>query len=101
MTNFDGLIVKSEKMGVSSHGLHYFIHSVYPLLKQGYEEFKVEQKGSMIYSYGSGGVGFKNLVDCLQLASIQSKNAGISLLSIKNPGKVGALRVYCSEPRRT
>ena len=31
------LIVKSEKMGVSSHGLHYFIHSVYPLLKQGYE----------------------------------------------------------------
>ena len=39
-------------------------------------------------------IGILNLHSCLQEASKQSEKFGISLISIKNPGKVGALRVY-------
>ena len=28
------LIVRAEKMKILTHGIHYFVHSVHPLLKQ-------------------------------------------------------------------
>ena len=89
------LLIRAEKMGVSTHGLHYFVHSVYPHLVKGTPSFKIEKRDNIISSEGKGGLGINNLYKCLSLASDQSEKSGISLVIIKNPGKVGALRVYC------
>ncbi len=89
------LLIRAEKMGVSTHGLHYFVHSVYPHLLKNRAFFKIVKKDNIIYSEGKGGIGINNLYQCLSIASDQSEKSGICLISIKNPGKIGALRVYC------
>lgn len=92
------LIIRAELMGVSTHGIHYFNRSVYPLLSKGVDKFKNETRKNFIYSVGRGGdVGILNLYNCLKKASIVSEKYGICMLSFKNPGKVGALRVYAEE----
>lgn len=88
------LILRAEKMNVPTHGLHYFVHSVYPHLLKGYQPFKIKKKNNFIYSNGHGGIGFYNLHRCLLDAEKLSSDNGISLIQIKNPGKIGALRVF-------
>jgi L-2-hydroxycarboxylate dehydrogenase (NAD+) len=88
------LIIRAERMGVSTHGLHYFVHSIYPLLLNEKSDFSTEIKENIIISEGNGSIGISNLYKCLSLASDNSEKTGISLILIKNPGKVGALRVY-------
>ena len=91
-------IIRAELMGVSTHGLHYFVHTIYPILKRGKSQFDITCNGNVIYSEGRGGdIGILNLHHCLIKASNQSEKSGISLVSIKNPGKVGALRVYAED----
>ena len=91
------LIIRGEDMQVSTHGLHYFVHSIYPHLSISSPKFTVSSKNSFVISDGNGGIGFKNLWDCLQIASKKSEKEGIALVLCKNPGKVGALRVFCRE----
>jgi ureidoglycolate dehydrogenase (NAD+) len=88
-------IVKAELMGVSTHGLHYFVHTIHPLLQKRNYRFINRSDGNMIVSEGEGGdIGILNLHSCLEEASKLSEEFGICLISIKNPGKVGALRIY-------
>ena len=90
-------IIRAEKMSVSTHGLHYFVHSIYPLLHKKQEPFDISEKDNIIYAEGNGGIGINNLHKCLSLASDLTDRVGICLLLIKNPGKVGALRVYAED----
>ena len=91
-------IVLAEKMGVASHGLHYFLHALLPLLKDGNINRPVTTiRGNVVHAEGTGGVGFMALEDCLHETSIIAHEHGIGLACIKTPGKVGALRVYCQK----
>ena len=96
-TLITNLIIRGEEMFVSTHGLHYFVHSIYPHLKKGETFFEVKEESNFIISNGEGGIGFRNLSDCLKLASKNSLTDGVSIILCKNPGKIGALRVYCPE----
>lgn len=92
------MIAKAESMGVASHGLHYFVYYILPLLEQGEirnPEFEI--RGNAVYSDSQGGVGFLNVRTCLAKASRIAASLGISMAIFKNPGKVGALRIYCEE----
>ena len=88
------LIIRTEKMNVPTHGLHYFVHSIYPLLEKRSDDFHIDIKNNIIHSNGVGGIGFINLYNCLKIASEKSEKYGLSMLLVKNPGKVGALRTY-------
>lgn len=90
------MIVQSEQMGVASHGLHYFVHTIYPLVHKGMIcQSTVTTCGNVLQSEGSGGVGYRNTVDCLKKARALARRQGSAIVTFKNPGKVGALRVYC------
>ncbi len=93
------LIVRAEKMKILTHGIHYFVHSVEPLLKQKKFFFKNKIIKNNIYteSLSNGAVGIINTYKCLKKASDIAKKKGYSMFIAKNPGKVGALRVYCPE----
>ena len=92
------LIVKAEMMGVSSHGLHYFLHSVLPLIKKGKtENIQIEQEGNLIHGNGCNSIGLVSAHVMIGAASKLAKKKGISIILLKNPGKVGALRLYCSD----
>ncbi len=93
------LIVRAEKMKILTHGIHYFVHSVQPLLKQKKIHFKNKIIKNYIYSeaLSDGAVGIMNAFKCLTKASEIAKKKGFSMFIAKNPGKVGALRVYCPE----
>jgi len=91
-------ITQSELMGVSSHGLHYFLHSIRPLVQSKKINFaKLSVSGNVVNSIGNGGVGFRNAERCLKRASAIATRKGSGLVVFKNPGKVGALRIYCQE----
>lgn len=90
------MITRSELMGVSSHGLHYYLHSIRPLVETGrINASEVTVRGNVVSAEGDGGVGFRNLEACLKKASGLAARSGSSVLVLKNPGKVGALRLYC------
>ena len=93
------IIVRAEKMEILTHGLHYFLHSVVPHLKNGMTEHHVITKENFLYSQGKngGGLGLLNIFNCLKKASKIAKKKGICVYSAKNPGKVGAFRTYCPE----
>ena len=93
------IIVRAEKMEILTHGLHYFLHSVVPHLKNGMTNHVVVKKKNFIYSKGSngGGLGLVNIYNCLKIASKIAKKSGICVYSAKDPGKVGAFRTYCPE----
>lgn len=93
------LIIRAEKMKILTHGIHYFVHSVQPLLKQKKFYFKNKIIKNCIYteSLSNGAVGIMNTFKCLNKASEIAKKKGFSMFIAKNPGKVGALRVYCPE----
>lgn len=93
------LIVRAERMKILTHGIHYFVHSVKPLLNQKKFFFKNKIIKNFIYteSLSDGAVGIINTFKCLKKASEIAKKKGFSMLIAKNPGKVGALRVYCPE----
>ena len=88
------LIMRTEKMNVPTHGLHYFVHSIYPHLANRSDNFQIKIRNNIIQSNGVGGIGFINLYNCLKVASEKSEKYGLSMLLVKNPGKVGALRAY-------
>lgn len=91
-------ITQSEIMGVSSHGLHYFLHSIRPLVLSNHiNSAKVSVSGNVVNSEGDGGVGFKNVESCLKRASTIAARKGSAIVIFKNPGKVGALRIYCQD----
>jgi LDH2 family malate/lactate/ureidoglycolate dehydrogenase len=87
------IIVLSELMSSETHGVHYFLRSVYPFLNQGKINYKVSQ--SIITSENKQTEGIYNTSKIITLASEIAKEKGFSLALIKNPGKVGALRSYC------
>ena len=93
------IIVRAEKMEILTHGLHYFLHSVFPHLEKGITEQAVIKKDNFIYSEGKngGGLGLINIYECLKKASKVAKRKGVCIYSAKNPGKVGAFRTYCPE----
>jgi L-2-hydroxycarboxylate dehydrogenase (NAD+) len=93
------IIVRAEKMEILTHGLHYFLHSVVPHLKNGMTDHVVVKKDNFIYSKGKngGGLGLVNIYNCLKMASKIAKKKGICVYSAKDPGKVGAFRTYCPE----
>lgn len=91
-------IILAERMGVPTHGLHYFLGALLPHLKsERVNEAPITAMGSIVLSNGDGGVGFWQLHRCLETASEIAKQAGIALCVMKMPGKVGALRVFCKE----
>ena len=57
-------------MEILTHGLHYFLHSVVPHLKNGLTDHVVV-KNNFIYSKGKngGGLGLVNVYNCLKIAS--------------------------------
>ena len=65
------LIVRAEKMKILTHGIHYFVHSVQPLLKQKKIHFKNKIIKNYIYSeaLSDGAVGIMNAFKCLTKAS--------------------------------
>ncbi len=93
------LIVRAEKMKILTHGIHYFVHSVHPLLKEKKIYFKNKVIKNYVYTeaLSNGAVGIINTFKCLNKASEIAKKKGFSMFVAKNPGKVGALRVYCPE----
>ena len=93
------LIVRAEKMKILTHGIHYFVHSVHPLLKQKKIFFKNKVIKNYVYTeaLSDGAVGIINTFKCLSKASEIAKKSGFAMFVAKNPGKVGALRVYCPE----
>ena len=91
-------VILAERMGVPTHGLHYFLGALLPHLKSGrVNDEPIHAMGSIVLSNGTGGVGFWQLKRCLDTASDLAKQAGIALCVMKMPGKVGALRVFCKE----
>lgn len=91
-------VVLAELMNVPTHGLHYFIHCLYPLLLQNkINHGKISIERSSVYCDGTGGIGFLKLDEVLDVASELAVKYGIALALIKDPGKVGALRVYCEK----
>lgn len=91
-------IVLAEAMGVETHGLHYFLHSVLPLLNEGrINNSPIRVSGQIISSSGDGGIAFQHLQHCLTKASDCAKDNGVALVVLRNPGKIGALRVYCHD----
>ena len=38
------LIIRSEKMNILTHGLHYFVHSIEPHLANGLTKHKIKEK---------------------------------------------------------
>lgn len=91
-----GRITQSELMGVPSHGLHYYLHSIRPLVQDGHiNASTLAVNGTTLSAEGDGGVGFRNVERCLNKASGIARRAGSSIVVMKNPGKVGALRIYC------
>ena len=92
------LITLAEEKGVHSHGLHYFLWSVLPLIKEKKTKTpNIQVKGNFVYSNGENCIGLVNTYNCIKKASKIAQSKGISLVIIKNPGKVGALRIYCPE----
>ncbi len=92
------MIVDSERMGVQSHGLHYFLFSILPLIEADQVgKVKLTARGHILNAEGPGGVGFMNMLRCLERASNIAKEQGTCLVVYKNPGKIGALRVYCQK----
>jgi LDH2 family malate/lactate/ureidoglycolate dehydrogenase len=92
-------IILTERMGVPSHGVNYFLSHIMPLLKKGMVNKSINKNisNNILYSQGIGGVGYYNLKKLLDLLSKISEEHKIGLLFLKNPGKVGALRIYCQE----
>jgi|GEM_PF-4319997 len=88
-------IVLAEIMHVPTHGLHYYIHAVHPLLQRNREiKGSYEIHGSIVKYEGTRGVGFLNLQNALDVTSKVAESNGCGILVMKNPGKVGALRVF-------
>ena len=50
------LIIRSEKMNILTHGLHYFVHSIEPHLANGLTKHKIKEKINSLYSVGENGV---------------------------------------------
>lgn len=91
-------LVLAERMGVPTHGLHYYLHSILPHLRDGrINDARIVVRGNVVLSSGTGGVGFLHLRDCLDRASALASEDGIALAVLKMPGKVGALRVFCQD----
>ena len=83
------LITRAERRGVTTHGLHYFIHSVLPLIKEGnVQKPKIKVKGNFVYTENNNNIGMVKTFECIKKASKIAKSKGISLAIIKNPEKV-------------
>ncbi len=81
------IIVRAEKMEILTHGLHYFLHSIVPHLKNGMTKHDVIKKNNIIYSEGKngGGLGLVNIYKCLKEASKIAKKKGYLYLFSKKP----------------
>jgi len=91
-------ISEAEKLGVATHGLHYFLGAVLPLLQQGLvHDSHITVSGNFIHADCQGGVGFYNVLKGLQAAGRVAAKTGVAVITFKMPGKVGALRTYCRE----
>ena len=91
-------VVLAERMGVPTHGLHYFMQTLLPLLEAGaVNDVPIETSGNVVISNGIGGVGFQNLARCLDRASELAADQGIAMAVLSLPGKVGALRTFCPQ----
>ena len=64
------LITRAERKGVSTHGLHYFLHSVLPLIKEGRtQQPKIQIEDNFIYSEGEKCIGLVTAYECIKNAS--------------------------------
>ncbi|MCC5968295.1 MAG: Ldh family oxidoreductase [Natronohydrobacter sp.] len=91
-------VIMGEMMKVPTHGLHYFIHALLPLLRKGeINTGEISTNGSIVYCEGTRGIGFLKLEDALDVASDVARDLGSATLVMRNPGKVGAFRVYCEK----
>jgi len=86
-------IIEAEECDIKSHGIHYFLHSLYPHIKDGNMN-KFEKIKRCSYE-GSGGVGILALEKLLEDMTKMSERDGSTLFFVKTPGKIGALRQYC------
>jgi LDH2 family malate/lactate/ureidoglycolate dehydrogenase len=91
-------VALAEAMSIPTHGVHYFLHSLWPLLQAGHiNDAPLQTVENVIVSHGIGGIGFLHLQKCLLAASDIAKTRGIALAVLRRPGKVGALRVFCRD----
>ncbi len=91
-------VIMAELMNVPTHGLHYYIHALHPLLRQKkINTGTVSVDRTSVFCNGNGGIGFLKLDEVLSVASDVAINYGLAIALIREPGKVGALRVYCEK----
>lgn len=88
-------IVLNELMSAETHGVHYFLRSIYPFLDSNEIELNFDVSNAVIKGDNKiiEGIYFSSKI--ISLGSEVAHRNGISLILIKNPGKVGALRSYC------
>ncbi len=90
------LITQSDEMDATSHGLHYFLHAIHPLLRAGHGKLpKIRSNGAVVYADGRDAIGLVTAHMVALKVSRGARQSGIALGLISNPGKVGALRVHC------
>lgn len=88
-------IVLSESMGVITHGVKYFIRSIFPFLDEHIASVDSFENSFIYENKSIEGIYYTKQV--IKKASQLASKTGYSLSLIKNPGKVGALRAYCPE----
>lgn len=90
-------LILAERMNVPTHGLHYYLHAIHPLLQKGqFNTGAIVTEGAVVRCEGTRGIGFLKLEQSLAETSKVAKAFGTACLLMKNPGKVGALRVFCN-----
>jgi LDH2 family malate/lactate/ureidoglycolate dehydrogenase len=90
-------IAMAEQMNAPTHGIHYYNRVVKPFLENFKYDFKKTIHGNTVINENFNVVGIINLVNVIKETSILAEKSGVSVGYIKNPGKVGALRVYVPE----
>lgn len=87
----------AEAMNASTHGIHYYNRVIKPFLSVDKNYFKYKIVGNTIHSENKNINGIINTSKIISEVSKVAKKKGISIGYIKNPGKIGALRVYVPE----
>lgn len=85
-------IVDAEFMNASTHGIHYFNRVIFPFLKE--NDFSVEITGNILQSENHSVEGIVHTTKLVGHVSNRAKKTGVAIGFTKNPGKIGALRVY-------
>ena len=88
-------ILLNELMSAETHGVHYFLRSIYPFLDSNKVVLDFEKRKSIVTAQNRSVEGIYFLSQIISIGSKIAHEKGISLISIKNPGKVGALRSFC------